>query len=39
MDMDSFITHTFAKSMSNKYGKKLVNSAKKICYRSNKNCF
>ena len=30
---------SFARSMSNKYGKKLVDTAKKICYRCNKNCF
>ena len=29
---------SFARSMSNKYGKKLVDTAK-ICYRCNKNCF
>ena len=29
---------SFARSMSNKYGKKLVDTAKRIFYRCNKNC-
>ena len=30
---------TFAKNLSNKYGYKLLDSAKKIYIRCNKNCF
>ena len=37
----NIVTHAakIAKNMSNKYSQKLVDSAKKICYRCNKDCF